>query len=120
MNKSRRSKQVQFNLWQIRNTPSDSELFNRLQGYSFSSLRAGCFPCLALIAASGSFSASALLAITPLASRLGRLGRRGGCWLAQFFGRPAIAQFHLGREATCVVDLCNLKKDLEAPTLLIS
>jgi len=100
MNKSRRSRQVQSTLWQIRITPSDSVLLltdlSRISALS----RAGCCFHAAIRPPGLSFGLSLLHHLWLAA--LGALV--GGGHVAHSFVGPAIAAgFHLGREST--VDL---------------
>ncbi|APD47024.1 MULTISPECIES: TerB family tellurite resistance protein [unclassified Synechococcus] len=100
-------KQVQFNLWQIRNTPSDSDSFNRLIKESASSLAGAGVP-IAAIAASGSVFGLSAAGITSGLAALGALVG-GGMLAGTVLVVPAIAAGSIwGVKA--LVDLV-LKKD---------
>jgi uncharacterized tellurite resistance protein B-like protein len=82
-------KQVQFNLWQIRNTPSDSDSFNNLVKECASNL-AGVGVPIAAVAASGSVFGLSAAGITSGLAALGALVG-GGMLAGTILVVPAIA-----------------------------
>jgi hypothetical protein len=82
-------KQVQFNLWQIRNTPSDSDSFNNLIKECASNL-AGVGVPIAAVAASGSVFGLSAAGITSGLAALGALVG-GGMLIGTVLVVPAIA-----------------------------
>jgi hypothetical protein len=82
-------KQVQFNLWQIRNTPSDSDSFNNLIKECASNL-AGVGVPIAAVAASGSVFGLSAAGITSGLAALGALVG-GGMLAGTVLVVPAIA-----------------------------
>lgn len=82
-------KQVQFSLWQIRNTPSDSDSFNKLVKECASSL-AGVGVPIAAVAASGSVFGLSAAGITSGLAALGALVG-GGMLAGTVLVVPAIA-----------------------------